>query len=433
MSNSLSLDDLLSLACFRMNKTATGASQYLGSAHLCIPNAERFQKTCWTFLRRSTIPQLTICAIARAASGEGLYGAFVQETLVSMAFRASSLSLGKGVMVDIIAIHSYLVYPDKGVEEPRPMRGTAVTFGEGPFDMLQQIFADAPRECQYNISFSPAEDGTQQNDCRDLFLAYLQEPSLEAGQVVAERLQGVTTKRSGLGLLFLIVGARGNRYRLVVSRFPASPGILAEEDSGSLSVQFIERVFMKSEKAYKSAMYEGFSLDEDFWVGRAVDKQINSEITISNYWIRDFLLSDFATTGERGTRRLANALRAAVNKTSDLEIKEEIAAAVRLTQGLEGQVTSASDFTSRFRLSEKATQAVKEQMREKLFVEQFRFLPEEFHRHVAFRSIELDNGARLTADADTFEQVFARSESDTGEVKFSTSGKIVDERFRKRK
>ncbi len=123
-----------------------------------------------------------------------------------------------------------------------------------------------------------------------------------------------------------------------------------------------------------------------------------------------------------------------MNRTSDLEVKEEIAAAVQLSQGLEGQVTSAYGFSARFSLSEKATEAVKEQkqMKGNLFDEQFVFKSEEFHKHVAFRSVELDNGARLIADADSFDEIFERSESNTGETEFSTAGKIVDERFRKR-
>ena len=53
---------------------------------------------------------------------------------------------------------------------------------------------------------------------------------------------------------------------------------------------------MKSATAYKAAVYTEKSLDSDFWKGRAVDKQINSsETSISNYWIREFLESDFLT------------------------------------------------------------------------------------------------------------------------------------------
>lgn len=334
----------------------------------------------------------------------------------------------------IIAAHSYLVYPDKSAEEPRSIRGTSVTSEEGSFNMLQQIFDEAPRECRYDISFSPTENGAQKNTCRDLFLAYVKSPDLDVGHEIAERLRGITTKRSGLGLLFLILGKEGASYRFVVSRFPADQGILAEEAQHSLTVQFIERIFMKNATAYKSAVYEGAPSNGDFWKGRAIDKQIDSEIIISNYWIRDFLLSDFATTGERGTRRLASALREAVNKSSDIEVKEDITAAVRLSNSFDKKVTSASDFCTRVGLSDEATEAVKEQIKDKLIDEQFVFLHDEFSNHVKFKSIELDNGARLTAQSDEFDEVFTRSkEYDTNKVRFSTTGEVVDEKFRKRK
>lgn len=300
--------------------------------------------------------------------------------------------------------------------------------------MLQQIFDEAPGECKYDISFSPAESGEQQNTCRDLFLAYIESPSLEAGRKIGERLRGITTKRSGLGLLFLILGREGANYRFVASRFPADQGILAEEAQSSLTVQFIERIFMKNAAAYKSAVYEGTPSKGDFWKGSAIDKQIDSEIIISNYWIRDFLLSDFATTGERGTRRLANALREAVNKTPDIEVKEDITAAVRLSNSFDEKVTSASDFCTRVGLSDEATEAVKEQVKDKLIDEQFVFLQDEFSNHIKFKSVELDNGARLTAQSDEFDKVFTRSrEYGTNRVKFSTIGEVVDEKFRKSK
>jgi hypothetical protein len=53
-------------------------------------------------------------------------------------------------------------------------------------------------------------------------------------------------RRSGLGLLFLIRGKERNKSKLVISGFPADNGILAEEQSNSLTVQFVERIFMKN-------------------------------------------------------------------------------------------------------------------------------------------------------------------------------------------
>ena len=57
-----------------------------------------------------------------------------------------------------------------------------------------------------------------------------------ARQLVAERLQSVTTGRSGLGLLFLINGREGGTQKTVVSRFPAEQGVLAEEKGNSLTM-----------------------------------------------------------------------------------------------------------------------------------------------------------------------------------------------------
>jgi hypothetical protein len=66
-----------------------------------------------------------------------------------------------------------------------------------------------------------------------------------------------------------------------------------------------------------------------FWSGRAIDQQLNPlSGEPSNYWISDFLLSDFTTTPPAGTRRLAIALRDAARK-APLSIKQELIAAGR--------------------------------------------------------------------------------------------------------
>ena len=336
----------------------------------------------------------------------------------------------------ISVIHSFLVHPDKGAEEPSPIRGTAVT-GEGQLvKMLTGIFDRSPSECNFDIAFSPGDEGEQQNDCRDALLAFVKKPTKAHGLKIAERLQAVTTHRSSLGLLFLILGGDGSKHkRLVLSRFPAENGIVAQEDGASLTVEFIEQIFMKSASAYKSVVYEGKSLEADFWTGRAIDKQINSEITISNYWIRDFLKSDFAVTGARGTRRLAVALREAMNTSGDFAVRQELAAAAQLASNLDGKIVSGSSFAAKFHLSGAATETLRTALKsDKLFEEQFKFTKQEFAQHVAFRSVELDNGALLTAEAASFNEVFAREAvPKSDKVRFVTSGRVVDDKLRKTK
>jgi len=118
---------------------------------------------------------------------------------------------------------------------------------------------------------------------------YLQNPTPARGRRIAERLQIVSDGRTGLGLLFLIVGREGHDHKLIASRFPTDSAILAEEDESNLTVEFLERVFMKSASAYKAAVYQDRSFSNGFWQGRAVDRQINSRTTqVSDYWIAEF-------------------------------------------------------------------------------------------------------------------------------------------------
>ena len=153
-------------------------------------------------------------------------------------------------------IHTYLVHPGKGLADAQ-VGGTTVALQGKLFRLLDGIYSKSDEECDIDISFNQNADGRQQNDCRDLFLAYLQGPTLIRGRAIAERLYRTTDKRSGLGLFFLIAGREGKTHKLVISRFPTDSAILAEEDERNLTVEFLERVFMKSATSYKAAAYCG--------------------------------------------------------------------------------------------------------------------------------------------------------------------------------
>jgi len=333
----------------------------------------------------------------------------------------------------ITAVHSYLVHPAKN-ERVRPAIGGATIAHAGKlFDMLSDIYDEAPAECNIDISFN-STGGQQQNACRDLILAYITTPNIANGRAIAEKLQSITTNRSGLGLLFLILGKEGNEHRFLVSRFPADSGILAEEDAQHLNVEFLEKVFMKNAHTYKAAIYRGTSLKSHFWDGRAIDKQINDQLmTLSNYWIRDFLDSDFKTTSAAGTKRLAVALRQSLKATNDVSIKDEIASAAKLAPGLQNKTTSLKQFARKFQLSAEATAVLRKQApTDTVFEEQFTFSRPEFVKHIAFQTIELDNGGMLTAEASHFDDVFQQSpvDGEDGAMRFTTEGRVVDRKLK---
>lgn len=330
----------------------------------------------------------------------------------------------------IEAIHSFLVSPSKDVAEPPEIGGTELPLKGKLFNMLAEIYAKSDTECRIDIAFNHDGNGNQRNEARDLLLAYTATPSLDVGRPIAKRLQSVTTKRSGLGLLFLLVGKEGPDHKVIVSRFPADNGIWAEQKKDALTVSFLERVFMKSATSYKAAMYLGSSLKNGFWDGRCVDKQVNSDVvTISDYWIKQFLASDFKTTPAQGTRRVAIALKKAIRETTDLKAKEEIVAATRLASGLHGTVISAQSLAKKFSFSGAAEEVFKKQFPPGLYTERFKVDGTEYSKHIAFHSIELSNGGIVTAEASKFEDVFMR-EQINGKTRFSTEGVIVAERIR---
>src|SRR5262249_29957411 len=225
----------------------------------------------------------------------------------------------------------------------------------------------------------------------------------------------------------------GSSRRPGISRFPTDTAILAEEDQHNLTVEFLERVFMKSATSYKAAAYQDVSLAAGFWLGRAVDRQIDSGT--AEYWIFEFLASGFRLTSAAGTRRLGTALRDAIRKSDDVIVKSEIAAAVTLASGLRGRQISVREFENQFRLSDAARDAIERELKHPgLAQERFRFDAEEFRSQVAYRSVELSNGAMLTSESSEFDDVFQREVLDeaTQEVRFSTAGGVIGENLTKK-
>jgi hypothetical protein len=95
--------------------------------------------------------------------------------------------------VPIQHIHTYLVHPKKGSAAPPQVNGAPVSLDGRLFELLANIYAKSDQECDIDITFAPAPDGTQQNDCRDLICDYLHDPTLASGRAIAERLENTLT------------------------------------------------------------------------------------------------------------------------------------------------------------------------------------------------------------------------------------------------
>jgi hypothetical protein len=330
-------------------------------------------------------------------------------------------------------LHTFVVHPRKGEVGGAQVNGTALRLDGKMFELLSNIYVKSEQESDVEITFTPAVDGKQQNDCRDLICAYLNAPTLTHGRRIAERLERNTDGRSGIGLLFIICGREGREHKIVISRFPTDNAIYVDEDPRKLTVEFLERVFMKNKASYKAAVYRDVSTSTGLWNGRAIDKQLNNPVgEFSNYWIVDFLASQLTVTAAAGTRRLANALRAAVKK-SDLHVKQEIIAAATLAKGLANKRLNIEEFCRHFGLSREARAAVTGQLKTpRLAQERFNFDADEFQNVIAFKTIELSNGGTLTAPSSDFNEIFHREYADgtDGDVRFITQGRIINEKLK---
>ena len=171
-------------------------------------------------------------------------------------------------------ILSYLVPAGKGQEEPEDVSGTPVPLSGRLFSMLSSVFEKSDTECKVPIRF--ISEGSQKSEVRSEIQQLLLHPTLPRGKKLAERLRDVTTGKSGLGLLFLLLGEENGQHKILLSRFPADQGVLAERKKGALQVEFVEQIFMKNAKTYKGALYKGKAIDSAFWDGHLIDRQINA-------------------------------------------------------------------------------------------------------------------------------------------------------------
>jgi hypothetical protein len=329
-----------------------------------------------------------------------------------------------------------LVHPRKGSKTAPQIGGTQVALSGKLFRLLDNIFSSSGSELNIDIAFNRGAEGKQKNACRDLVISYVQNPTIVNGRKIAHRLATVTDQRSGLGLVFLIVGTDGRDHKLVISRFPTDTAILAEETQQSLTVEFLERVFMKSANSYKAVEYADSTFGTgSFWIGRAVDKQINSRYSeLSNYWIFDFLDSTEQVTAAWGTRRLAMAVREAAKNATDVTVKSEIVSAATLASGFNGKRTTIAEFAIQLGLSPASVRAIIDELKNRAEADEyFRFEIGEFRANVGYRSVELSNGGILIAEADEFGNVFKKEEIGRGRVRYSTEGTIVDDKLKKSK
>ncbi len=335
---------------------------------------------------------------------------------------------------------SYLIHANKGLEEDKQISpiGSEISETDELGQMLLRLLNDSERECDISIIFSPSETGEKKNLMQDLILQFCEIPSLQNGLILAEKLSICTPQNSGLCLLFILLEKNDNKdATILLSRFPADIGVLADSTDGGLKLAYVKQVFMKSQNRYKAVLYRGKSVADGLMFGKAIDKQVNyGSVDLAKYWIFDFLESTYKDSSGRGTRRFTQALKDAVKRCDSPEVTKELTGIALLLPRLGGKSTSISQILAQYQLSEEAQHLIiasleNPQTKDTVFL----FDSQEALSTIPFKSIELDNQAIMIAPSTDFEKIFVPSDevSVSGKLTYTTQGKIVKEQFRARK
>jgi hypothetical protein len=323
------------------------------------------------------------------------------------------------------------VYPDVGEELSVPFTASEIPLEGKLFGMLKEIFDGSESECNIDIRFI---SDNQQNDMRDSLLNLIEKRDAESAGEIARRLSRNTTRRSHIGLFFVILAKSGKKNSVVLSRFPTDQAILADDDGNGLNVEFLEKVFVKKWSSYKGAIFSDHVSRQGFWTGRVVDRQINAtKGEASLYWVEKFLSADFVATSYLGTHRFAKAVSAASRAAKPENAVEEINSIVPFLRQFDGKATSVIEIGEKLGLSEGARAAIQREMPSNTVDQVFKLDYDLLRNTISFRTYTTDKGVTITADSLDFQDVVSVSgkDSDQGIVTISTTGRIISDRLRK--
>src|ERR1700733_12802382 len=80
-------------------------------------------------------------------------------------------------------LQTFVVHPRRSDPGAVQINGTTLKLDGKMFELLSSIYIKSEQDADVEITFTPASDGTQQNDCRDLICTYLSDPILNNGRL----------------------------------------------------------------------------------------------------------------------------------------------------------------------------------------------------------------------------------------------------------
>ncbi|QYZ68441.1 hypothetical protein [Neotabrizicola shimadae] len=333
----------------------------------------------------------------------------------------------------IVEIFAFLAGAHRGADAVPEPTGVSVPLSGPLFEHINDLYGRSAADCLVEIAFT--SNGNQENAFRSLLMEFSRNGGFDAAAAISKKLSTCTTRRSKLGLLFLVRANDNKGTVVVLARFPTDTAILVDDASGSLDVKLLDKVFVKDYHAYKSARFAGVPTKGAFWDGHVLDRQINSyREDASRYWVKDFLEADFKITSAHGTDRFARAVKDASAGASFAE-KRELHHFVGILDNINDQVMSPREILQKFAISAHVTERVLSKMPAPAADQTFKFDRSLFNSVNSYRTVETAEGAIITAESAIFEnviqyEVIERTET-TERVRLSTEGLLAADKLRR--
>jgi hypothetical protein len=318
----------------------------------------------------------------------------------------------------------------KVISKPLDISNTA-------FKYFTTIFDSAINGCKIEIHFKT--DGEQKNEVRDIILGLLnctqQADKMKYANLLSYRLAEMSDNRNGTGLFVILEGKKSSTTRITLNRFREDEVVTTKLDRDDITVELLKQAFSKKSKYYKLAVYEDVISQRSFWKGFAIDRQRTSLDCkeISDYWIKDFLLSDQAINPVQGTRVLSKVIKSILKKELPLEEKEQIITGILALKHRADQFISIESFCKTY-LSNELTYKLKQEVDDEIFFRsEFQIDADTYKIELGSKVTGLDNGVIVTAPTFVYDKYVQEEALGEGRTRVSVEGKIIDKRIDKAK
>lgn len=327
--------------------------------------------------------------------------------------------------------------------EVSPRQGTSFAGGQvRPTPQLQaaldQIFdrskvALAPVVTLRVDTSTPARTHPVRDAALDL--AFSAGPHDDVALTLAAKLADAMDNRSKPSLLMMSVhdGSKPHERRVVIWTFPQQEVFSLRVSRGSASLVLME-AFSRESSLRKIALLEGPNAPTGLLTARVLDFQVTSnDRSVADLWITKFLDARLQMSSAEGTQVLAQALRAAHNRTrGDARSQDQITAAVAALRVAVNPRTSLAQVAATY-LGRRAADAFLDSTPPEAQAAVFDVDQTRFDQLVQYRRFILDSGVVVSAPFDELGDGGAVQVSDeNGQRRLRVEGSIEDEQVRTR-